>query len=574
MFSRAAPGPAPTVEAIVHFDVSPLDKATAGACSPDVTCPSGDAALDAAIAERRNSVALVNFVEGTEARVCTGTLLNTGKFPVPFMLTANHCIATAAAAASVTTLWFNEAASCGSSAVSPAVRQVTGGATLVFTSHGPDSTLLQLRKDPPAGAVYAGWNAARLAEGDAVVSISHPQGDVKKFALGEEQAELQVRNYPQQMYGVSFTRGVTEGGSSGSALFTLDGGSLQVRGVLSGSTFRSGSALSCSNAETEEALYGRFEIFHPQIADYISASPPARGDDFGNRVTEAQRIFPVAQAAFAEVAYPGPARTRRGRGRLPRRRSAGRGHAHPAGPTGGTDTIGTLLDSAGRTIRSVNDAQSDGPDFGLTRTLDPGTYYLALSHREAQGTGDYTLKASLSTVTDNYTDLWWNPDGAGLGRSTSTTRATRSSPRSSPTTATGSPCGSWPPSVTRQPDGATGRAALPRAPGPAFNASPWAPVAARAVGTMRPAPSTSRDEATLSYSVDGVAVTKTIQRQVFSADTRLPLVRLRPQPHAPTSRTCGGTRRSRAGASTSRTRATSSSPRSSPTTRTGATSGS
>ncbi|MCM2328946.1 MAG: hypothetical protein NDI88_13740, partial [Lysobacter sp.] len=213
VFSRVAPGQAPAVEAIVHFDVSPLAKATAGACSPDVACSSGDAALDAAIAERRNSVALVSFVEGTEARVCTGTLLNTAKFPVPFMLTANHCISTVAAAASVTTLWFNEAASCGSSSVSPAVRQVTGGATLVFTSHGPDSTLLQLKKDPPAGAVYAGWNAARLAEGDAVVSISHPQGDVKKFALGEENAELQVRNYPQQMYGVSFTRGVTEGGS-------------------------------------------------------------------------------------------------------------------------------------------------------------------------------------------------------------------------------------------------------------------------------------------------------------------------------------------------------------------------
>jgi hypothetical protein len=38
-------------------------------------------------------------------------------------------------------------------------------------------------------------------------------------------AELLVKNYPQEMYGVSFTRGVTEGGSSGSGLFTLSGGS-------------------------------------------------------------------------------------------------------------------------------------------------------------------------------------------------------------------------------------------------------------------------------------------------------------------------------------------------------------
>jgi hypothetical protein len=512
VFSRVAPGQAPAVEAIVHFDVSPLAKATAGACSPDVTCSSGDPALDAAIAERRNSVALVSFVEGTEARVCTGTLLNTEKFPVPFVLTANHCVSTAAAAASVTTLWFNEAVSCGSTTVNPAVRQVTGGATLVFTSHGPDSTLLQLKKDPPAGAVYAGWNAARLAEGDAVVSISHPQGDVKKYALGEEQAELQVRNYPQQMYGVSFTRGVTEGGSSGSALFTLGGGSLQVRGVLSGSTFRSGSALSCSNAETEEAIYGRFEIFHPQIADYIAASPPARGDDYGNRVTEAQRIFPVAQAAFAEVAYPG---------RL--------GHAGDVDvfrvdvpqtkgtltlkTTGGTDTIGTLLDSAGRTLRSVNDAQSDGPDFGITSTLAPGTYYLALSHREAQGTGDYTLKASLSTVTDNYTDLWWDPKepgwGLNLNHQGTTLFATLFTYDRD-----GKPMWLVASSVTRHPAGYW-EGSLQRASGTSFNARPWVPVTLERVGTLD-LTFESRDKATLSYSFDGVRVSKTIQRQGFS----------------------------------------------------------
>ena len=512
VFSRAAPGPVPAVEAIVHFDVSPLAKATAGACSPDVTCSSGDPALDAAIAERRNSVVLVSFVEGTEARVCTGTLLNTEKFPVPFLLTANHCISTTAAAASVTTLWFNEAVSCGSSTVSSAVRQVTGGATLVFTSHGPDSTLLQLKKDPPSGAVYAGWNAARLAEGDSVVSISHPQGDVKKFALGEEQAELQARNYPQQMYGVSFTRGVTEGGSSGSALFTLGGGSLQIRGVLSGSTFRSGSALSCSNAETEEAIYGRFEIFHPQIADYIAASPPARGDDYGNRVTEAQRIFPVAQAHFSEVSYPG---------RL--------GHAGDMDvfrvdvsqtrgtltlkTTGGTDTIGTLLDSAGRTLHSVNDAQSDGPDFGITRTLDPGTYYLALAHREAQGTGDYTLRASLSTVTDNYTDLWWDPKepgwGLNLNHQGTTIFATLFTYDRD-----GKPMWLVASSVTRQPTGYW-EGSLQRATGTSFNARPWVPVTLERVGTLD-LTFESRDKATLSYSFDGVRLSKTIQRQGFS----------------------------------------------------------
>ena len=512
VFSRVAPAQAPAVEAIVHFDLSPLAKEAAGACSPDVACTSGDSARDAAIAERRNSVALVSFVEGTEARVCSGTLLNTEKFPTPFVITANHCIATTAAAASVTTLWFNDASSCGSATASPAVRQVSGGATLVLTSHGPDSTLLQLKGNPPAGAVFAGWNAARVAEGDEVVSISHPQGDVKKFALGAMPAELQVRNYPQAMYGVSFTRGVTEGGSSGSGLFTLSGGSLQLRGILSGSTLRTGSVLSCSNADAEDALYGRFEVFHPQIAGYIAATPPARSDDYGNRVAEAQRIFPVAQALPTEVAYPG------------RLDFAGdldvfRIDLPQAGGTltvrteGGTDTIGTLLDATGKTIRSVNDAQSDGPDFGLTRTLAAGTYHLAIAHHDAQGTGAYTLKASIATVTANYTDLWWNPAEPGWGLNINHQGHTLFATLF---TYDRDGRGMWlvAPSITWQPAGYW-QGTLYRTTGPAFNAMPWTPVTTTAIGTLRLA-FTAAGKATLSYSVDGVTVNKTIERQVFS----------------------------------------------------------
>ncbi|MCL4687785.1 MAG: DVUA0089 family protein [Burkholderiales bacterium] len=512
LFSRTAPAGAPAVEAIVHFDVEPFAKATAGTCSPDVACTSGEAARDAAIAERRNAVALVNFVEGTEARVCTGTLLNTEKFPTPYMVTANHCIATAAAAGSVTTLWFHEAASCGASTVNPAARQLAGGATLVFTSHGADSTLLQLKGTPPAGAVFSGWSAEKLAEGEAVVSVSHPQGDVKKFALGTVRKDLQVRNYPQLLHGVSFSRGVTEGGSSGSGLFTLASGSLQLRGVLSGSTLRTGSALSCANADEEEAIYGRFEIFHPQIAGYIAAVAPNRADDYGNRITEAQRIFPVAQAVPTEVAYEG-------RIDYPGDVDVFRVDVPQAGGTltlrtaGGTDTIGTLLDATGKTIRSVNDAQSDGPDFGLTRTLAAGSYHVAIAHHDPQGTGAYSLRASLSTVTDNYTDLWWNPaePGWGLninhqGQTLFVTLFTYDRDRR--------PLWLVASSVTRQPTGYW-QGQLLRMSGPAFNATPWGATTATAVGTVR-ITFTSASKATLSYSVDGVSVSKPIERQVFS----------------------------------------------------------
>lgn len=512
VFTRSLPAQPPSVESIVHFDQSPLAKATAGTCSPDVACPSGDAARDAAIAERRNSVALVSFVEGTEARVCTGTLLNTEKFPTPFLVTANHCIATAAAAASVTTLWFNEASACESAQASPSLQQVAGGATLVFTSHGPDSTLLQLKGTPPAGAVFAGWNADRLSEGDEVVSISHPQGDTKRFALGAAKKELLARNYPQALYGVAFTRGVTEGGSSGSGLFTLSGGSLQLRGILSGSTLRTGSVLSCANADEEEALYGRFEIFHPQIASYIALSPPAPKDDFGNRITEARRVFPVAQAVPSEVAEPG-AIDYAGDVDVFRIDVAQPGGTLTVRTEGALDTIGTLLDANGKSIKGVNDAESSGPAFGLTRTLAAGTYHVAIAHREARETGSYTLRASISTVKENYTDLWWNPSESGWGLNVNHQGQTLfvtlfTYDRD------GSPMWLVASSVTRQPSGFW-QGTLLRMAGPAFNAVPWGTAVPTAVGTLR-ITFTSLTQALLSYSVDGVTVNKSIQRQLFS----------------------------------------------------------
>jgi hypothetical protein len=512
LFTRSYPTQAAAVESIVHFDVPLTAKATAGSCSPDVACSSGDAARDAAIAERRNSVALVNFVEGTEARACTGTLLNTEKFPTAFVVTANHCIATAAAAASVTTLWFNEVTTCGGTEVNPGQRQVAGGATLVFTSFGADSTLLQLKGAPPAGAVFSGWNAARLAEGDEVVSISHPQGGVKKYALGAEKSELLVKGYPQEMYGVSFATGVTEGGSSGSGVFTLAGGSLQLRGVLSGSTLRTGEALACANADKEEALYGRFEIFHPQIAGYIAATPPVRADDYGNRITEAQRIFPVAQNIPSEVSYPGRL-DYAGDVDVFRVDIASAGGTLTLRTDGGLDTIGTLMDSAGRAIKSVNDAEAERLDFGLTRTLAAGTYYLAVSHHEAAGAGAYTLKTSLSTVIDNYTDLWWTPKEPGWGLSLNhqghTLFATLFTYDRD-----GKPLWLVASSVTRQPTGYW-EGALLRAKGPPFDANPWVPATLERVGTIN-LEFSGLTKATLSYSYDGVRVSKEIERQRFS----------------------------------------------------------
>lgn len=512
IFSRSRPSGAPTVESIVHFDVTPFAKGTAGSCSPDVACTSEDAARDAAIAERRHSVMMINFVEGTEARVCSGTLINTEQFPAPYVVTANHCIATAAAAASVTTLWFNEVPTCGAAASTATPRQVSGGAQLVFASHAADSTLLLLAREAPAGAVYAGWDTAPLARDSAVVSISHPQGDVKKFALGAKKSEPLVKGYPQSMHGVSYTRGVTEGGSSGSGLFTLSGGSLRLRGVLSGSTLRTGSLLSCSNQDVEEALFGRWEIFHPQIAGFIGATAAA-ADDIGNRPSESFRLFLEPSANPSDT--PVPARIDYAGDVDVFRIDIPRGGATLTVRTSGAlDTVGTLLDASGRTLKSVNDAEADRTAFGLTRTLDTGTYYVVIAPRDPLATGAYTFLASLSNVGDNYTDLWWNPDepGWGLGLShqghalfgTLFVYDKQGNPL-------------WlVMSVGERDSGNLWKGPLYRydAPVPSAGLPAGAPQPTL-VGQMR-LTFTSRSEALLSYLLDGEVINKKIVRQVYS----------------------------------------------------------
>jgi len=52
--------------------------------------------------------------------------------------------------------------------------------------------------------------------------------------------------------------------------------------------------------------------------------------------------------------------------------------------------------------------------------------------------------------------------------------------------------------------------------GPAFNTVPWTAVTPTPVGTMSLA-FTHGNQATLTYTVNGVSVTKQIQRQVFSS---------------------------------------------------------
>ncbi len=513
IFSAVLPaGDAVGIESILHLDTSPFAKA-AGTCTVSTSCSTGNPAIDIAMAERKKSVMRLSFIDGGSGYYCTGTLINTDLFPAAYILTANHCIDNASAAASLTTLWFYETLECALPTVAPTQIQVSGGAQLVFSNYNVDSTLLRLNLPTPAGAVYSGWDPARLTTGAPIVSISHPTGDTSRVALGAISQEYRIIGRPQEMYGVRFTSGIIQGGSSGSGLFTLSGDSLLLRGILTGTTVRNDGGMSCTNLN-EEALYSRFEVFEPQIVGYITAAGRAP-DDAPNRFQDLAATptgTPVEQVpgglAFdgKRIDYVGDVDVYKFTIAAPSWVSL-----YTDGPN--IDTVGTLLDASGSAMEANDDAQRGDNHFGITRRLDPGVYYAQVTHWEADGTGPYDLKLQASTVDKNYTDLWWNDTESGWGINFNHqgdilfgTLFTYDRD--------GRPLWLAMSNGARQADGSY-QGELYRTTGPAFNAVPFTGAASIPVGTMRVAFPTL-DTGTLTYTYEGTEVVKAIKRQAFS----------------------------------------------------------
>lgn len=237
------------------------------ALNKDATCTPSLAA---------NAVAVMDFVDNGVPLTCTGTLIaDRAKSGTPYFLTANHCIKNQAVASTLETTWFWRSAACNSAQLNPNNIKLSGGADFLYGAPevspspgnpvGTDTTLLRLRSAPPAGAVFAGWNtdAQALSTTTNYAGLHHPNRDLLKRSDG-----LLVK------YGIVTTAGVfastrgtdpmlvidwapgkglTESGSSGSALFLNADTNPQVVGQLWG------GATSCTNPNGVDA-YGRFDL--------------------------------------------------------------------------------------------------------------------------------------------------------------------------------------------------------------------------------------------------------------------------------------------------------------------------
>lgn len=212
-----------------------------------------------------NATCRMTYADGGYVYNCSATLINTTTLDeTPYLLTANHCISDNTVANTLTVDWFYQTVSCNGAAAS--FSQSTH-AYVVETRSSTDQTLLMLRGSLPPGVVWAGWSTTEsLNTGTDLVGIHHPGGARKKISFGDK------INHPWgdnlDYWGISWTDGTIEQGSSGSACYLVS--NQRVVGVAS----HSASPIGCSNPDGPSG-YGKFGRFY----DFISGDLTAGADD-------------------------------------------------------------------------------------------------------------------------------------------------------------------------------------------------------------------------------------------------------------------------------------------------------
>jgi len=150
---------------------------------------------------------------------------NTGLNRRQLFLTANHCLFTSPY--NFVAVFNYQRPSCGGDGPDPSIIQSAHGMKLIATYAQSDFALLEItEKIPDSYNVYlAGWDISSAAPAN-VFGVHHPSGDVKKISFynGTTVASSWTE-FPKKLHWSipAWTRGTTEPGSSGSALFNSRG---------------------------------------------------------------------------------------------------------------------------------------------------------------------------------------------------------------------------------------------------------------------------------------------------------------------------------------------------------------
>jgi len=209
--------------------------------------------------------------------LCSGQLTaTTAVDETPYVMTANHCISTQSVANSCQFNFFYRRNTCAASATASAGSNITGG-DLIVTQAASDCTLLMIRPTLPANVYWVGWTNNNVPTNTASTCLHHPDGSYQRISFGTKNAASFPCGSPQtnwsrlswnpaSQYGVTST-GVTEGGSSGSAIYRNS--DRRMYGVLT----CGGS--SCTNTAADDG-YGRLDV---AISSGGFATPLAAGTD-------------------------------------------------------------------------------------------------------------------------------------------------------------------------------------------------------------------------------------------------------------------------------------------------------
>ncbi len=220
----------------------------------------------------KNAVGRIMFNDNGRAYVCTGTLLNNAaQDGTPYFLTANHCVNSQAVAQTVETYWFYQTTSCNSGVLQNWVHSPPG-ANLLETQGLNDFSLLRLQNNAPGGVFFSGWTSVAQPAGTSVFGLHHPDAYIPPAINSYlRRATGSISNTNDSCldlvngYGIDWTSGTAEPGSSGSGLFTSNGHYLV--GVLSCGPDPS----TCNGSPT----YSKFANFYPQIQQYIDSGAPS-----------------------------------------------------------------------------------------------------------------------------------------------------------------------------------------------------------------------------------------------------------------------------------------------------------
>ena len=507
---------------------------TAGSCNNDVVCYLATWNIES------NAVARMLFTDAGTSYYCTGTLLSDldSSTSIPYFLSANHCIDNQPAASTLETYWFFRSAACNSSVTYSGVTDLTGGATLLYNNVNTDTSLMKLAASPPGGAMYAGWSVGSTpaAVGASVVGVHNPRGGPQKISFGSISDYTTCTSSGSESFNcrpgtaasgatfmeVSWNSGVTESGSSGSALF-LNTGHYVIGQLYGGTT-------SCSTPGTGFDFFGRFDLaFTAGLSKYLAPSGGTTSPPSGST---GNTIVPTLNYT---ALWWNPSESGWGMG-ITQHASSLFAAWYVYGPSGSPTWLvmpgGTWTSPTSITgdLYSTTGPPSGGPfDASQVTKQRVGSATIAFSAVD-QAVLSYTVNgvsgtkaiqrqnfgvADGSAVT-NYADLWWTSTESGWGLSVNQQYRTLFSVIYT-YGASGEPRwyvmpgGSWTGSTTYS--GALYATSMPAFNfyGAAFNP---ANISTQAVGTMS-IQFSGTDSATLTYTVDGQTFTKAITREPF-----------------------------------------------------------